>query len=73
MDIGSLVVDLVSFVIVTSAFTIALALRNTHLSDEQRSASDDLADRGYYGGGFKFRSERWGLVLWCWAGLPAGG
>ena len=49
MDIGSLVVDLVSFVIVTSAFTIALALRNTHLSDEQRSASDDLADRGYYG------------------------
>jgi formylmethanofuran dehydrogenase subunit B len=49
MDIGSLVVDLVSLVIVTSVLTLALVRKGSPNSSEQRTASEDADDQGYFG------------------------
>ncbi len=49
METGSLVVDLVSLVIITSVLTIAAVRSDTSAPDEQRPVSDDSADRGYFG------------------------
>lgn len=49
MDIGNLVVDLVSLVIILSVFTIATVRKDTRASAKRRSVSENLADPGYYG------------------------
>ena len=49
MDIGSLVVDLASLVIVISVLTIVVVRADTSAPDEQRAASDDVEEFGYFG------------------------
>lgn len=49
MDIGNLVVDLVSLVIIMSVFTIATVRKDARVSAKQRSVSKHLAEPGYYG------------------------
>lgn len=49
MDIGNLVIDLVSLVIIMSVFTFATVRKDTRASVKQRSVSDHLAEQGYYG------------------------
>ncbi len=49
MDIGNLVVDLVSLVIILSVFTFATARKDARASVKRRSVSENLAERGYYG------------------------
>lgn len=49
MDIGNLVVDLVSLVIIMSLFTIATVRKDARASAKRRSTSDHLAESGYYG------------------------
>lgn len=49
MDIGSLVVDLVSLVIVTSVLALVIFRKDTRSPVEQRSASYDDEDASYFG------------------------
>ena len=49
MDTGSLVVDLVSLVIVISVLTIVVVRADTSAPYEQRAASDDSGEHGYFG------------------------
>ncbi len=49
MDVGNLVVDLSSLVIVVSVLGIVVVQRTSNATDDDRLLSDDPADRGYYG------------------------
>ena len=49
MDLGNLVVDLVSLVIIMSVFTLAVVRKDTRAAVKRRSVSESLAERGYYG------------------------
>ena len=49
MDIGNLVVDLASLVIITSVFTIAVVRNEARASKKRQLATNHIADRGYYG------------------------
>ena len=49
MDVGNLVVNLVSLVIVMSVFLIASVRKDARVPAKRRSVSENPAEPGYYG------------------------